>query len=100
MRALEEIPQRWLRWYFILNGCLAIHSSSQGPANKLVVINIIEDENPFSDRLVQQPVPDELKNICVTLLPSGNFGSTGDVSKTLLAAGRVTSIYPEDPCSG
>jgi hypothetical protein len=41
-----------------------------------------------------------LKDIGVAVLAPWNFGSIGKIPETFLAAGRVTSMYPEDPRVG
>lgn len=83
-----------------LGDCLGLCTSRRRFAKELVIIYIIQDENPFSNLFILKPVPDELEYISVAVLPPANLGSVGKVAQTFLAAGRITRMDPEDPGVG
>jgi len=61
------------------------------------IIDIIEDEHPFSLILVAQPVINELEYIRLRIPPAGELDLVCNVPIALLKTPRVACVDPENP---
>lgn len=65
---------------------------------KLIVVEIIQDENPICSLGVIEPIMEQFEDICREILPTRYFSSLGNLPAILLKASRITRMNPEDPC--
>jgi hypothetical protein len=64
------------------------------------IIGVVEDKKPLSIPLVSQPVVNELKYVCLQVLPARDLDVVCDFRTTLFEPGGVARVYPENPCLG
>ena len=62
------------------------------------IISVVEDKKPLSISLVSQPVVNELKYVCLQVLPARDLDVVCDFRTTLFEPGGVARVYPENPC--
>lgn len=67
---------------------------------KIIVIEIIQDENPISSLCIIEPITEELEYMYFGILPASYLGAVGDFSATLLKASCIARINPENPRVG
>jgi hypothetical protein len=53
---------------------------------KLIVVKVIQDENPISSLLIIQPIVEQLENMCLGILPTSYLDSICNLPATLLEA--------------
>lgn len=63
-----------------------------------VIINIVNNTDPFSFPLIPKPVLDKFENVGFWILPAGDFYLIRNLPKTLLEPSFVTRMDPENPC--
>jgi hypothetical protein len=73
---------------------------TQGFSKKFVIIDIVNNEDPFLDVSILQPIREELEDIRIVVLSPGNICTIGEVAYTLLTAGRSTGMNPKHPGLG
>lgn len=60
-----------------------------------IVVQIVDDQKPFSLVLVMQPVLQELKYVRITLPSTGDSHPVGILATTSLEAGCVAGVDPK-----
>lgn len=71
-----------------------------GYMEKIIVVEIIQDEKPISSLCIIEPITEELEDIDLGVLPASYLGAVGDFSATLLKASCIARINPENPRVG
>ena len=62
-----------------------------------IIINIIKNKDPTSPFLILKPAINQFKNIGLRVLSTSDLDSIGNFPKTLLKAGGIAYMDPENP---
>jgi hypothetical protein len=63
-----------------------------------VIIDIIQDKAPLPLLFVAQPVMNKLLDIGPRILSARDLDFNSNLPISLLEAGCITRVHPEDPC--
>lgn len=66
-------------------------------AEKLIIINIIKDQEPFTTVFIPEPILDKFEYVDFSILTARDFDLVRDIPKTLLEPGLITRMDPENP---
>lgn len=67
-------------------------------AERLIIIDIVKDQNPLPSLPIPEPIFNQLKYISLRILTSGNPDLVRNLPETLLKPGCVARMHPENPC--
>jgi hypothetical protein len=64
---------------------------------KIIVINIVKDQNPFPSLLISEPIFDQLEQVDLRIVTIWDFDLLGYVAETLLETRSIACMHPKNP---